>query len=369
MMMVSKGAKAKTRTSNSLFTFNLDTNEWKQPKSGSSELPAPRWHHGDYARFDNKLVVFGGFQDDAKRLNDVWVLDTRAYKWSQHIKLKSESEISPDTTLRNRLGPSPLPQVNTPLQKLVKSYTFLGDMVAKALLEGTSTDMYALDTETWSWERIEYAKAVVDEEDDDDDDEGLNPEPLARAGHKMDVIGDSKLVIHGGWSNKEQFNDIWILMYKPEDGKELVWEEEAPSANKVESWGCGNKRNSRSSTLHMGWLDRSFNNWQKTVWYMNDMRLYNLSNQSWKELPFQKKLRGRCDTPLAYRQKSGNFYVFGGWSNKWYNDLWKADMNSIIGPPYHVTSVKPTYGSIKGWHENYIDRASFSKYQKYQSTV
>ena len=23
-------------------------------------------------------------------------------------------------------------------------------------------------------------------------------------------------------------------------------------------------------------------------------------------------------------------------------------MNSIIGPPYHVTSVKPTYGSIKG---------------------
>ena len=84
-------SESKARTSNSLFTYNIDMNEWKQPKIGSNEVPAPRWHH-TCTRFENKLVVFGGFQDDAKRLNDVWVLDTRAYKWSQPIKLKSESK-------------------------------------------------------------------------------------------------------------------------------------------------------------------------------------------------------------------------------------------------------------------------------------
>ena len=84
--------ESRARTSNTLYTFDLNAKEWKKPKLGSSEVPSPRWHH-TATRFDSKLVIFGGFQDDSKRLNDVWVLDTNAYKWTQPIKLKSESEI------------------------------------------------------------------------------------------------------------------------------------------------------------------------------------------------------------------------------------------------------------------------------------
>ena len=149
-------------------------------------------------RFDNKLVVFGGFQDDAKRLNDVWVLDTRAYKWSQPIKLKSESEISPDTTLRNRLGPTPLPRGEHASAKIGNKLYVFGGYGGLGFARRDFNDMYALDTETWSWERIEYAKIELGEDDEDDEDEeALNPEPPARAGHKMDAIGDTKLV--GTW--------------------------------------------------------------------------------------------------------------------------------------------------------------------------
>ena len=81
---------------------------------------------------------------------------------------------------------------------------------------------------------------------------------------------------------------------------------------------------------------------------MNDMRLFDLDTNEWSELPFVKKLRPRCDTNIEYRSKTGEFFVFGGWSNKWYNDLWRADMNQKIGPPYNLTCIEPTYGSIKG---------------------
>jgi dynein heavy chain len=279
------------------------------------------------------------------------VLDTRAYKWSQPIKLKSESEISPDTTLRNRLGPTPLPRGEHASAKIGNKLYVFGGYGGLGFARRDFNDMYALDTETWSWERIEYAKIELGEDDEDDEDEeALNPEPPARAGHKMDAIGDTKLVVHGGWSNKEQFNDVWIFDVVTRRWEELVWDEEAPSGPARWSHGAVVIDAIPDPQLYIwGGLTGALSTGKKpSGTYMNDTRLYNITNQTWKELPFQKKFRGRCDTPLTYRQKTGNFYVFGGWSNKWYNDLWKADMNSIIGPPYHVTKVEPTFGSIKG---------------------
>ena len=54
--------------------------------------------------------MFGGFQDNTKRFNDVWVFDTHTLKWSQPIKLRSESEIAPNASLSNKLNPTPQPR-------------------------------------------------------------------------------------------------------------------------------------------------------------------------------------------------------------------------------------------------------------------
>ena len=40
--------------------------------------------------------------------------------------------------------------------------------------------------------------------------------------------------------------------------------------------------------------------------------------------------------------------LFGGWSNRWLCDTWKANVSSIIGPPYACVSVTPAIGPVFG---------------------
>lgn len=40
--------------------------------------------------------------------------------------------------------------------------------------------------------------------------------------------------------------------------------------------------------------------------------------------------------------------VFGGWSNRWLNDIWKANVSNIIGPPYACVDVLPKIGPVFG---------------------
>jgi dynein heavy chain len=343
--------ESRARTSNTLYTFDLNAKEWKKPKLGSSEVPSPRWHH-TATRFDSKLVIFGGFQDDSKRLNDVWVLDTNAYKWTQPIKLKSESEISPDTSLRNRLGPSPFPRGEHAAAKIGEKLYIFGGYGGHGFARRDFNDLYCLNVETWSWQRVEYNLGLdnVNEDEDDDEEPEELPVPQARSGHKMAASGSDKLVIHGGWCSKEQYNDVWVIDLNTRIWTEVIWPEDAPSGPARWSHGSLVVNAIPSPQLYIwGGLTGALSTGKKpSGTYMNDMRLFNFDTNEWTELPFTKKMRPRCDTNIEYRNKTGEFFVFGGWSNKWYNDLWRADMNQKIGPPYNLASVEPTYGSIKG---------------------
>lgn len=40
--------------------------------------------------------------------------------------------------------------------------------------------------------------------------------------------------------------------------------------------------------------------------------------------------------------------LFGGWSNRWLGDTWKANVSSIIGPPYACVAVSPSIGPVFG---------------------
>jgi dynein heavy chain len=325
--------------------------EWKKPKLGSAEIPLPRWHHTT-TRFGTKLVVFGGFQDDSKRFNDVWVLDTNAYKWTQPIKLKSESEISPDTSLRNRLGPSPFPRGEHASAKVGEKLYVFGGYGGHGYARRDFNDLYALHTETWAWERVEYASPPKPGEDDDLDEDDIVefPIPQARSGHKMDAIGTTKLVIHGGWCTKEQYNDIWVYDIGTAMWTEVVWMEDAPSGPARWSHGAVVVDAIPSPQLYIwGGLTGALTAGKKpSGTFMNDMRLFDVNKNEWRELDFKKKLKPRCDANLAFKETTNEFFVFGGWSNKWYNDLWHANMNTIVGPRYNLESVQPTFGSIKG---------------------
>ena len=40
--------------------------------------------------------------------------------------------------------------------------------------------------------------------------------------------------------------------------------------------------------------------------------------------------------------------IFGGWANKWLDDVWQINVSSIVGPPYAITKVEPPLGPVTG---------------------
>lgn len=47
------------------------------------------------------------------------------------------------------------------------------------------------------------------------------------------------------------------------------------------------------------------------------------------------------------RQES-RLVIFGGWANKWLDDVWQINVSSIVGPPYAITKVEPPLGPVTG---------------------
>ena len=40
--------------------------------------------------------------------------------------------------------------------------------------------------------------------------------------------------------------------------------------------------------------------------------------------------------------------IFGGWANKWLDDVWQINVSSIVGPPYAITKAR-----CDGWEGTY----------------
>ena len=56
--------------------------------------PAARWRHTATVFDTSYILIFGGFQTQDHRLNDVWVFDTIALSWTQpNIKHNQESAV------------------------------------------------------------------------------------------------------------------------------------------------------------------------------------------------------------------------------------------------------------------------------------
>ena len=42
----------------------------------------------------------------------------------------------------------------------------------------------------------------------------------------------------------------------------------------------------------------------------------------------------RSDSDLVYDSKGSRIFLFGGWANRWFDDLYILDVGSVVGPPY-----------------------------------
>ena len=56
----------------------------------------------------------------------------------------------------------------------------------------------------------------------------------------------------------------------------------------------------------------------------------------------------REHSAICYEPEESRLIIFGGWANRWLNDVWRINVSSIVGPPYATISVEPGLGPVTG---------------------
>ncbi|KAL3693044.1 hypothetical protein R1sor_006695 [Riccia sorocarpa] len=83
ILYVFAGRNKEHKELNDLFSFNVDTGEWKLLTSGAKSPPERSYHAFTADEGNKKLYTFGGCGKDG-RLNDLWVYDIKSGEWEAH---------------------------------------------------------------------------------------------------------------------------------------------------------------------------------------------------------------------------------------------------------------------------------------------
>lgn len=70
----------------------------------------------------------------------------------------------------------------------------------------------------------------------------------------------------------------------------------------------------------------------------------------WSDPPLENKANDQRIPPrehaaICYEKEESRLILFGGWSNKWLDDIWQINVSSIVGPPYAVIGIKVRFAS------------------------
>ena len=328
-------------SSHDLYSCRPDNNtvSWVKVETKGA-VPAARWHHSATVLDGTKILIFGGFHDDTTRFNDVWVFDTLLSTWSQPLNTDSgdlgggkESKGQ-----KKRFGPAPLPRgEHTAIARDRQVYVF-GGYGGAAVARRDFNDLFVLDVQLWSWQKL--------------DPQGEAPVP--RSGHSAALIED-KMVVYGGWSSEEQLADLHILHME-----EMRWEAVEVGGNP--HWNhtaVGVEACPNGLVFVFGGASGVLEGDDKvaaTNAYSNAVHLLDLGanpnsstrTEVWAEVETEAKPKPRCDTEMVYDAEGQRLLVFGGWGNRWFNDLQILDVASVVGPPYAIAALSPPSGANLG---------------------
>ncbi|TMW67100.1 hypothetical protein Poli38472_012216 [Pythium oligandrum] len=175
-VVVYGGADDDESTLGDLFVYDLNKNEWSRPLNCES---IPRtWHDSVYLESKRLMLVFGGERnmggDQMDVLSDIMVLDTDCFLWY----------------------PPAISGV-APIARSGHTCTVVGnDIVVFGGSRGRSrqSSVHVLDSENWNWKTVKI--------------EGKPP--TARTYHSGVAVGDS-IVYFGGNDSKKSFNSVHVL--------------------------------------------------------------------------------------------------------------------------------------------------------------
>lgn len=82
--------------------------------------------------------------------------------------------------------------------------------------------------------------------------------------------------------------------------------------------------------------------------YSDVVKVMDVGSMSWEDPTVEGvKPPAREDMAVCYDPKLCRLFFYGGWANRWMEDLWTLNVSPIIGPPYATLSVSPIIGPVR----------------------
>lgn len=330
-------AEGIAQASGNLFILRMASMEWSKIEiSKSQTCPPARWRHSACTINGSQILIMGGFHSNDQRLNDVWIYDVANGLWQQpHVEHNVEAatpHLLSNTTWANVMSPRGSHSATV----IGKSVYIFGGYGGSGYSRRDLDDLLCLNYETWTWTKTAAR--------------GTPPEK--RCGHTACAI-ENKLYIIGGWSSGTQFQDIHILDV---DGDQLSWSSPSITLGSP-TWNLSCAAVMAIPTWKVfvfGGVSGILSDVERKGRMVDTLAVLESSDTSSQlqrlslpELEGDKPC-ARSEASVVYDEKNTRLILFGGWSDKWHDDLFFLDVGEVVGPPYAISDIKPNMGPITG---------------------
>ena len=316
---------------------------WKEMPCEGMEKPLPRSNHAACKIGSSQMFVFGGLYSSTQRFNDVHilkcVLNSKKYTWSQPPNQKLGKKEPKNT--ESKIG-APAPRAN-------HTATFVPNMNKVFIVGGHGgvgysrkafNDVHTYDVETHEWKKEDI----------------VGNAPKERGGHTACLLPDGdKIFIYGGWNNSTQFENFYLY-----DCVKKEWVDLDTPVSEPCRWShCATivPALPESKLFIFGGSSESFEEGtaRKLAKLSNSIGFINikgtLKQSKWNfvqtDIPENNPLP-RENSTMVYDEDQNRLLIFGGWSNKYMNDIHQIAISKITGPSYAIYSIKPVLGPYTG---------------------
>ncbi|TDH66072.1 hypothetical protein CCR75_004894 [Bremia lactucae] len=283
-VVVYGGTDDEERTLGDLYVFDMKTHRWTTPLN--CETITRTWHDAVYLASKNLVLVFGGERSAAVDseldiLSDIMVLDTECFLWYP-----------------------PAIHGTPPSARSGHTCTAVGhEVVVFGGTRGRSrqSSVHILDTNLWHWKAVKV--------------DG-NP-PSARTYHSAVALGEDRIVYFGGNDSSKSFHAVHVLQKVPKKKNGAVWTWVYPNVTGVPP----QERTGHSATLLKDGNLFVFGGWDPQRGDVNaptsvfdDAFILDTKTWEWQPVPFNDgriTSRGRVGHG-AVLDCNEKLYLFGG---------------------------------------------------------
>ncbi|CAK4161716.1 unnamed protein product [Aphanomyces euteiches] len=319
---------------NDLFQLRIHTNggcDWSRIPFRKG--PLPRWKH-TATIVDNKIYLFGGFHNATTRFQDVWVFNPITMEWSQPVPQPTPRTGSMQSlTKTGGAWPGcPAPRGGHSACLINREIYIFGGYGGQGYSRRDFDDLYALNVDDMTWNKVST--------------KGKGPD--RRSGHQACAV-DTKLFIFGGWNCTTQFNDLFIFDTETSCWSNIEGMHMSHASPRWNHASCAVLAIPNAKVFCFGGVLGQLNEYGAPGTFTNDISVLDTGTLVWSVPDITGVPPApRADTTLAYDDKGSRLMICGGWANLWFNDVFCLDVSCVVGPPYAITGVHPSFGAITG---------------------